>query len=150
MTRLAESDVLAITGACQRARRGGLDASQPHRAPAAAVMPKINADPRCERPNDCRAKGKGICRVCTLRRLHADPEFAARNSERMKRLNADPEFRAKRGFLTAQQIRQIGEQIASTKTPYVEIALDWLISPHNVCLIAKRFGVQRRPRKARP
>jgi hypothetical protein len=48
MMRLAESDVLAITGACQRARRGGLNASQPHRAPAAAVISKANADPRCE------------------------------------------------------------------------------------------------------
>ena len=29
-----------------------------------------------------------------MRRLHADPEFAAANAERMRRLHADPEFAA--------------------------------------------------------
>ena len=60
---------------------------------------KTNSDPRCEAPRECRAVGGALCRRCHMRSriiaLNADPEFAARNSERMKRLNADPEFAAR-------------------------------------------------------
>ncbi len=54
--------------------------------------------PNCQSPAACLAKGKGHCRKCHMaamvRKLHADPEFAAAHAERMRKLNADPEFAA--------------------------------------------------------
>lgn len=86
-------------------------------------MGKTNSDERCRQPKNCEAKGNGVCRGCSIsaisKKLHADPEFRARNhaatsaavkkmhtdpayqarhrewtSETAKRLNADPEFKA--------------------------------------------------------
>lgn len=45
--------------------------------------------PNCRSRDDCRAKGAGHCRSCNLSKLHADPEFAAANAERMRKLHAD-------------------------------------------------------------
>ena len=61
----------------------------------------------CRQPESCVAGARGPCRLCSdlsahrerMKKLHADPEFAAahreRGRERMKKLNADPEFAAK-------------------------------------------------------
>ena len=47
----------------------------------------------------CNSDEKHDRRVCRMKKLHTDPEFAARNSERasegMKKLHADPEFAAR-------------------------------------------------------
>lgn len=96
---------------------------------------KTNNDPRCAAPADCRKKGVGaLCRACHFRSLAIT-------------LNADPEFAAHCGFLTAEQLALIALQISDTKDSYLDISMDWLISPGHVGSIAKKFGVQRRPRK---
>ena len=55
--------------------------------------------PHCQKPRACDAKGKGHCRRCHMTAaasaLHADPEFKAQASARMKARNADPEFKAR-------------------------------------------------------
>lgn len=106
----------------------------------------------CQQPDDCRAKGDGLCRRCNMKRLHADPEFAARNSERsrerMKRLHADPEHRAKRGYLTPEQTEAVIEQIRSGAR-YIDIALDWLISERRVAQIASANGIRRHRSRSR-
>lgn len=57
----------------------------------------------CLVPNECRAKTPGrLCRSCNMKRLHADPEFAKANAERMKRLNAD-----RRGFEIPEHLRDL-------------------------------------------
>ncbi|HWC63968.1 MAG TPA: hypothetical protein VG501_10125 [Rhizomicrobium sp.] len=82
-----------------------------------------------------------------MKKLHADPEWSARNRERarahMKSLHARPDFAAKCGHLTPFQLAAIAQQIATTKKTYIEIGLDWLITGNHVGQIAKRFGVQR-------
>ena len=55
--------------------------------------------PHCQKPSACDAKGNGHCRRCHMTAaasaLHADPEFKAQASARMKARNADPEFKAR-------------------------------------------------------
>ncbi|MCI0599383.1 MAG: hypothetical protein L0Y60_07645 [Beijerinckiaceae bacterium] len=58
-------------------------------------MRKLNADPEFAARNRERARAR-------MRKLNADPEFAARNRERMRKLNADPELAAKRARLNVQ------------------------------------------------
>ena len=41
-----------------------------------------------------------------MRRLHADPEFAAANAERMRRRHADPEFAAAHAERSAERMRR--------------------------------------------
>ena len=56
----------------------------------------------CKHPGACVAGSRGPCRKCSdmsahaerMRKLHADPEFAAAHAERMRKLHADPEFAA--------------------------------------------------------
>ncbi len=84
----------------------------------------------CKHPDACVAGARGPCRKCSdlsanaerMRKLHADPEFAAANAaraaERMRKLNADPEFAAaaaertrklnadKRGFSIPDHLRE--------------------------------------------
>ena len=53
----------------------------------------ITHRPNCEAPDACAARGAGHCRRCHFRSvakaLHADPEFKAKTSARMKALNAE-------------------------------------------------------------
>ena len=45
--------------------------------------------------NECKYCGndaKHDRRVCRMRKLNADPEFARAHAERMRKLHADPEF----------------------------------------------------------
>ena len=48
--------------------------------------------PHCQKPSACDAKGNGHCRRCHMTgaasALHADPEFKAQASARMKALHA--------------------------------------------------------------
>ena len=62
-------------------RHGGLPDKRAERS--AERMRRLNADPEFAAAHAER-----------MRRRHADPEFAAANAERMRRLNADPEFAA--------------------------------------------------------
>ena len=61
--------------------------------------------PHCQKPSACDAKGNGHCRRCHMTAaasaLHADPEFKAQASARMKARNADPEFKARMKALHA-------------------------------------------------
>lgn len=38
-----------------------------HQRKIAAQGIKSNADPRCESPSDCKARGRGLCRRCNMR-----------------------------------------------------------------------------------
>ena len=80
----------------------------------------------CKHPDACVAGARGPCRKCSdlsanaerMRKLNADPEFAAAAAERMRKLHADPEFAAadaermrklhadKRGFSIPDHLRE--------------------------------------------
>ena len=73
----------------------------------------------CKHPDACVAGSRGPCRKCSdlsanaerMRKLHADPEFAAahaeRAAERMHKLNADPEFAAAHAARAAERMRKL-------------------------------------------
>ena len=58
------------------------------RAESSERMRKLHADPEFAAAHAERARER-------MRRLNADPEFAAAHAERMRKLHADPEFAAK-------------------------------------------------------
>ena len=58
-----------------------------HSAANAERMRKLHADPEFAAARDERAAER-------MRKLNADPEFAAANAERMRKRHADPEFAA--------------------------------------------------------
>lgn len=63
----------------------------------------------CKHPDACVAGARGPCRKCSdlsanaerMRKLNADPEFAAAHAERMRKLHAD-----KRGFSIPDHLRE--------------------------------------------
>lgn len=58
-----------------------------------AALRWLHADPDFAAKHSERASER-------MKRLNADPDFAAKHSERMKRLHADPEYRSARGFFS--------------------------------------------------
>lgn len=73
---------------CPAGKRGPCSRCHPQATSANAErMRKLNADPEFAATNAERTAER-------MRKLHADPEFAAAHAERMRKLNADPEFAA--------------------------------------------------------
>lgn len=69
----------------------------------------INDLPHCLQPADCRAAKPGrLCVSCNMKRLHADPEFAARRDSRFKAATesyrASPEGQAQ-AIVQAENLR---------------------------------------------
>ena len=79
----------------------------------------------------------------STRQRHAEASRATR-----QRMNADQSIRASLGWLTADQIEAIANEVITTNRPHVDIAVDWMISRSRVSQIAAKFGALRsKPRK---
>jgi hypothetical protein len=63
-------------------------------------MRKLNADPEFAAANAKRSSER-------MRKRHTDPEFAAANAERMRKLNADPEFAAANAKRMSERMRKL-------------------------------------------
>ncbi len=73
-------------------------------------------------------------------------EHALLTRKAMQRVYSDPEFRARHGFLQAREREAIVADAKSGR-PYIEIALDWLISEARVSQIARAAGIRRQTSK---
>jgi hypothetical protein len=65
-----------------------------------AALKRLNADPEFAAARDERASER-------MKRLNADPEFAAAAGERMKRLHSDPEFAAARDERASERMKRL-------------------------------------------
>lgn len=93
----------------------------------ASILPPRRPRANCKHPENCVAGARGPCRACVdfsanaermrergremMRKLNADPEFAAANAERgremMRKLHADPEFAAAHAERGRERMRKL-------------------------------------------
>jgi hypothetical protein len=66
---------------------------------ASKRMKRLHADPEFAARHAAAASAR-------LKRLHADPEYAAANRERMKRRRSDPEFAAQQAAAASERMKR--------------------------------------------